>query len=244
MTLKVDQLTGGYYKKAIIHDLNFEVNAGEIVGMVGLNGAGKSTTIKHLMGLLSPFEGQVTINGLSAKQDSERYHQSIGYIPEAPLLYEELTLKEHLELMALSYDVPVEEALERAKPLLQLFRLDNHLNWYPVDFSKGMKQKVMIICALIVEPDILIIDEPFIGLDPLAMRDLIDVLVQVKNQGTGILMSTHVLANVQKVCDKVIMLHNGRIEAQGTIEELAKQFNSPTLELDAIFEQLLDGEAI
>lgn len=239
MTLNIDHLTGGYYQKEIITDLNFQVNNGEIVGIVGLNGAGKSTTIRHIMGLMTPFNGEVTIDGVNVKDNSQAYHKQLGYIPESPLIYDELTFKEHIELTALSYDIPLQKALDRAEPLINLFRLDKHLNWFPVDFSKGMKQKVMIICAFITNPKVLIIDEPFIGLDPLAMRDLIQVMEKAKEEGTAILMSTHVLANIKKVCDRIIVLHEGKIKAQGTIEEIAQAFNIESTELDEIFDKLL-----
>ncbi|MCG6527812.1 ABC transporter ATP-binding protein, partial [Vibrio parahaemolyticus] len=142
---------------------------GELVGLIGLNGAGKSTTIKEIIGLLQPHTGKITINGLSLKEDPQAYRKQIGYIPETPSLYEELTLKEHIEVTAMAYDIPKDVALQRAERLLKTFRLENKLDWFPANFSKGMKQKVMVLCAFLIEPSLYIIDEPFLGLDPLAI---------------------------------------------------------------------------
>lgn len=240
MTLNVSHLTGGYYQKEVISDIHFTINPGEIVALIGLNGAGKSTIIRHIMGVLKPFSGSVTINKDSTNLREADYFKSIGYIPETPLLYEELTLKEHIELTAISHDLSPEEALKRAESLLKIFRLENYLDWFPVDFSKGMKQKVMVICALIIKPKVLIIDEPFIGLDPLAMNDLIHLIEDAKNQGTAILMSTHVLENVQKMCDRMIILDGGRILSQGTYSDIAKRFNIKSNSLDTLFLEVLD----
>lgn len=243
MTLKVEHLFGGYQRKEIIKDLNFTIQTGEIVGLVGLNGAGKSTTIRHIMGLMKPYRGSVQINGLSPVDDEESYHKSLAYIPETPLLYDELTLREHLELTAMTYDIPKQEALERADTLLDAFRLKRELDWYPIDFSKGMKQKVMIVCAFMTQPQVLIIDEPFIGLDPIAMRDLNQLMITTKENGTAILMSTHVLANINQVCDRVIVLHQGQIIGQGTLKDLANKFKVPQDSMDKIFDQLLKDES-
>lgn len=115
--------------------------------MIGLNGAGKSTTIKHIIGLLEASKGTIEINHLSLKKNTEEYRKQIGYIPETPSLYEELTLREHIEVTAMAYDIPMDIAMKRAEKLLETFRLSNRLDWFPANFSKGMKQKVMILCA-------------------------------------------------------------------------------------------------
>ena len=163
MTLKVTQLTGGYTRTPVIKDISFDVGDGEIVGLIGLNGAGKSTTIKHIMGLMEPFSGEIEVDGLTLKEDPVSYRKKISFIPETPMIYKSLTLKEHLEITAMAYDIPFETVLERATPLLKLFRLEERLDWFPQDFSKGMKQKVMITTALIIDPDLMVIDEPFVG---------------------------------------------------------------------------------
>lgn len=235
MTLTVKNLTGGYFNHPVLKDLNFEVKGGELVALIGLNGAGKSTTIKEIIGLLQPHQGSVQINGQSLKEDPEGYRKQIGYIPESPALYEELTLKEHIEVTAMAYDIPMDEAFRRAQPLLETFRLDKRLDWFPANFSKGMKQKVMLLCAFMIEPSLYIIDEPFLGLDPLAIHALLELLKTMKEQGAGILMSTHVLATAEKYCDRFIFLHEGQIKAQGSLEEIRQQFKLPNASLDELY---------
>lgn len=178
--LEVKKLSGGYANIPVLKDVSFQVTDGELVGLIGLNGAGKSTTIKEIIGLLTPYEGQILIDGQTLLGQAEAYRKKIGFIPETPSLYEELTLREHLEVVALAYDLDWDAAFERAEKLLKLFRLEEKLDWFPVHFSKGMKQKVMIICAFMVQPSLLIVDEPFLGLDPVAIQDLIDLLEQEK----------------------------------------------------------------
>ena len=151
MTLIVNELTGGYGHQPVLKDVNFEIANGELVGLIGLNGAGKSTTIKEIIGLLQPQKGTIEIDGLTLNKDAEAYRKKIGYIPETPVLYEELTLREHIEVTAMAYDIPMEVALQRAEKLLKTFRLENRLEWFPANFSKGMKQKVMILCAFLIE---------------------------------------------------------------------------------------------
>ncbi|MEK2535221.1 ABC transporter ATP-binding protein [Tetragenococcus halophilus] len=235
MTLRVENLTGGYNQIPVLKDLNFTINDGELVALIGLNGAGKSTTIKEIIGLLQPQKGRIALDGLTINKDPESYRSKIGYIPESPLLYEELTLKEHLEVTAMAYNIEEKEAWKRAEPLLKTFRLDQRLEWFPANFSKGMKQKVMILCAFLVEPSLYIIDEPFLGLDPLAIHSLLELMQSFKAQGSSILMSTHVLATAEKYCDRFIMLHEGQIKVQGTLGELRQKFSMPQASLDDIY---------
>ncbi|WP_461216132.1 ABC transporter ATP-binding protein [Lactococcus cremoris] len=239
--LKVTNLTGGYLGHPVLKGLNFEIKEGELVGLIGLNGAGKSTTIQEIIGLLTPYSGQIELDGLTLQQDLEGYRRKIGFIPETPSLYEELTLREHIEVTALAYGISVDLAFKRAEKLLETFRLSDKLDWFPVNFSKGMKQKVMIICAFLVEPSLYIVDEPFMGLDPLAIQDLIDLMMEMKKTGSSILMSTHILATAEKFCDKFIVLHEGQVVAFGTVEELRSQFNQPKASLDEIYLALTKG---
>ncbi|GAA5349611.1 ABC transporter ATP-binding protein [Streptococcus uberis] len=233
--LKIENLTGGYLNIPVLKNISFTIEDGELVGLIGLNGAGKSTTIKEIIGLLKPYNGEITIDGLSIEQDNQNYRKKIGFIPETPSLYEELTLKEHIEITAMAYDIPVEKALQRAESLLETYRLSDKLDWFPSLFSKGMKQKVMIICAFIIDPSLFILDEPFLGLDPLAIADLVAHLEEEKKKGKSILMSTHVLDSAEKMCDRFIILHKGQIKAQGTLEELRKSFGQSGASLNDIY---------
>ncbi|HIZ71336.1 MAG TPA: ABC transporter ATP-binding protein [Candidatus Atopostipes pullistercoris] len=242
MSLKVSQLTGGYTRKAVIKEVSFEVGDGEIVGLIGLNGAGKSTTIKHIMGLMEPFSGEIQVDGLTLEKAPMDYRKKIAFVPETPMVYRNLTLKEHLEITAMAYNLPFEELLERAQPLLKLFRLDQRMDWFPDDFSKGMKQKVMITCAFVIQPSLFVIDEPFIGLDPVAMMDLENLLLEEKAKGNSILMSTHVLTNAEKVCDSFVILHDGHVFAKGTTDELAKTFHLKGADLEEIYRYVAQEE--
>lgn len=235
MSLRLENISGGYGHVNVLHHINFEVKAGEMVGLIGLNGAGKSTTIKEIIGLLTPTTGVITIDDHTLAENPTGYRQSLGYIPETPSLYEELTLKEHLAVTAMAYDIPMEVALTRAQPLLEMFRLESRLDWFPSQFSKGMKQKVMVLCAFLTEPSLYIIDEPFLGLDPLAIHDLLELMDQRKAEGAAILMSTHILATAERYCDRFVILHEGAVRATGTLLELQAEFHMPKATLDDIY---------
>lgn len=233
--LELQSVTGGYTRKPVIHDLSFTIEPGELVGLIGLNGAGKSTTIKHIIGIMTPQKGEILLNGVSIKDNMDQYRSSFSYIPETPVLYDELTLKEHLELTAMAYGIELETMEERVAPILKEFRMEKRLNWFPSHFSKGMRQKVMIMCAFLVNPSLYIIDEPFLGLDPLAIQSLLDQMDEKKKEGASILMSTHVLATAEKHCDKILLLHNGRLRAFGTMDDLRQTFNMPNATLDDLY---------
>ncbi|GER65802.1 ABC transporter ATP-binding protein [Weizmannia acidilactici] len=236
--LEVQSLTGGYTKKPVIQDVSFTVEAGKLIGLIGLNGAGKSTTIKHIIGLMEPKKGQITINGKTLKSDPDAYRKQFSYIPETPILYDELTLEEHLKLTAMAYGIDEKTYGERTETLLKEFRLHKKLGWFPANFSKGMKQKVMIMCAFLVEPSLYIIDEPFLGLDPLGIRSLLNLMNTMKKKDAGILMSTHILATAERYCDGFIILHNGKIRAKGTLSQLQEQFGMPGATLDDLYIRL------
>lgn len=242
MVLEITNLTGGYTRRAVIKDLSFKVDSGEIVGLIGLNGAGKSTTIKHIMGLMEPFQGEIKVNQMTLIEDPIAYRKSISFVPETPMVYRELTLKEHLEITALAYDIEVNTLMDRAMPLLKKFRLAERMDWFPKDFSKGMRQKLMITSALVSSPKLLLIDEPFVGLDPIAIMDLEELLIHEKIKGNSVLLSTHMLSNAEKLCDSFVILHKGIVYAKGTTEELSKEFNLDQANLEEIYRYLVEEE--
>ena len=240
--LHVDRLNGGYLGKQVLHDVSFEVKKGELVGLIGLNGAGKSTTIKHILGLLSPLSGKIEIDGETLDSSEKKYRKKVSYIPETPILYETLTLQEHIELMGKAYDVNPDDLAARTKRLAKEMRMEKQLAWFPSVFSKGMRQKAMILCALVTKTPLLIVDEPFVGLDPLAIRQLLQLFDEYK-QDCAILMSTHILETAERHCDRFVFLHQGEVIASGTAAELRETYRLSTeATLDDIYVEAIASE--
>ncbi|QQK75631.1 ABC transporter ATP-binding protein [Salicibibacter cibarius] len=243
--LNVEGVTGGYSpRKPVIEGVSFQIKAGEIVALIGLNGAGKSTTIKHILGLLEPLHGRIEILGKTKDDDIDQYRKTMGYIPETPILYEELTLWEHLRLTAMAYGIEDDTWQKRAEMLIETFRMKRMTHWFPSHFSKGMRQKVMVMCAFLVEPKLYVVDEPFVGLDPVGIKSLLEQMVMMKENGAGILMSTHILTTAEKHCDRFILLHDGRVYMQGTMEELREQAGMPEADLDTIYIEMTKERSI
>ncbi|MGG6311730.1 ABC transporter ATP-binding protein [Paenibacillus macerans] len=242
--LQVEELSGGYsLGRPVLHDISFEVKPGEMVGLIGLNGAGKSTTMKHILGLMAPHRGDILISGKTRNEEPEAYQSSLAFVPESPLLYEELTVREHLEFAARAYGVEPGAYRERAERLLKLFRMEEKADSLSMHLSKGMKQKVMIMCAFVARPPLYIIDEPFLGLDPLGIRSLLDFMLEMKQGGSSILLSSHILSTIENYCDRFIVLHQGKVLVQGTLAEIGEQARTPGAALEEIFYALVkDGE--
>lgn len=229
--LKVSIEQAGYSQaEATIHNISFMLQQGQLIGLIGPNGAGKSTTIKSILGLLPYCEGQIEFVG-----EKSRY----AYIPEHPILYEELTLWEHLRLAASVYEMSEDKFIARAEELLKQFHLTDVKHHLPGSFSKGMQQKVMLIIGFMNRPDVYIVDEPFIGLDPHATKDLLAMLDEEKERGAGILMSTHVLDTAERICDGFVLLSGGTIVANGTLGEIQEQAGLTGAALFDCFHQLV-----
>ncbi|MNO26461.1 ABC-type transporter ATP-binding protein EcsA [compost metagenome] len=230
----VDIQEGGYSSNEIVvKDIQFEISEGELVGLIGPNGAGKSTTIKSIIGLLPYVKGDISIkNGKG----------SYSYIPEQPILYEGLTLYEHLIIASSSYEKNMADSQQEIDQLLKKFRLEEFIHKYPTSFSKGMQQKVMLILSFLLRPDIYIIDEPFIGLDPVAIKDFLELINQERNRGAAVLMSTHVLDSAERICDRFILLNNGQISTIGTLEQVQEKYALPQGTLfDCFHKMMKDG---
>lgn len=243
MALEIKNLVGGYSRIPVLKKVSFDVQPGELVGLIGLNGAGKSTTINHVIGLLKPFSGSIKFDGVSIDEDPAIYKRQIAYVPETPILYDELTLREHLQLTMTAYGLNPDQAWQKAHQLLKTFRLDNKLDWFPANFSKGMRQKVMIVCAFLTNAKLFVIDEPFYGLDPLAVHDLLELINKVKANGAAVLMSTHVLDTAQRYCDRFVLLANGSVKAHGTLDELQQQSQKQGKSLNEIYLEMARDDA-
>lgn len=210
--LRVAIEEAGYEEdKPIIRQVELQVAPGELVGLIGPNGAGKSTTIKTILGLMPHVKGEIEIGG-----KNKRY----AYVPEQPLFYEYLTLWEHLRLAASAFGMGESQFETKAEDLLERFRLTEEKHNYPVRFSKGMQQKLMLIIAFLLEPDIYIVDEPFVGLDPRATTDFLTLLDSERERGAGILMSTHILDTAERICKSFVLINNGSIVAKGSLAQV------------------------
>lgn len=230
--LNVEINSAGYEKeKSILHDIQFSVAKGEIVGLIGPNGAGKSTSIKAILGLMENMTGTI------AFINNAKY----SYIPERPIFYEELTLWEHLDFIAAVEELPDAPYQKKANYLLDTYKLSEHAHKYPAKYSKGMQQKAMLILAMITNPDVYIIDEPFIGLDPNAMKLFLELIQQERERGAGILMSTHVLDTAEKVCDRFLIIDHGELKATGALEEIREQCGLPKGTLFDCFHMIAEG---
>lgn len=226
--LQVKGLYGGYFpRKPVLKDVDFDVFPGEMVGMIGLNGAGKSTTIKHILGLLQPQKGEIRVRGRTLAEAPLEYRSSFAYVPESPELYEELTISEHLELTARAYGLERPLYAQRSATLLDTFHMTGKKDSFSTHLSKGMKQKVMIMNAFLTEPPLYIIDEPFLGLDPLGIRSLLELMVEMRQKGASFLISSHILSTIERYCDKFIVLHQGCIAAKGTLPEILEAAGLP-----------------
>ncbi|KAA0547432.1 ABC transporter ATP-binding protein [Bacillus sp. BGMRC 2118] len=224
------QAAGYEMNKATIKDIQFSVEKGELIGLIGPNGAGKSTTIKTILGLLENVEGSVTYGTES----------NYSYIPERPIFYDDLTLWEHLDFVAAVEGMDDHEYKKNAVQLLEKYKLIEHAHEFPTKYSKGMQQKAMLILAMITNPSLYIIDEPFMGLDPNAMKLFLDSIRTELNNGAGVLMSTHVLDTAEKICDSFIMIHQGTIVAKGTLDEIRRQCQLPSGSLYDCFHLLAE----
>ena len=215
--------SAGYeQRKSIINDIHFHIQSKEIVGLIGGNGAGKSTTIQSILQTIPFFEGEINIPGY-------------GYVPERPILYTYYTLREHIHFLI---ELIGEDLWDNALELCKLFRLDNHLDEYPTSFSKGMQQKVMLILAFTPNYSFYILDEPFMGLDPQAIRRLLLLVKERKEAGAAILISTHALDTAERLCDRFLCMHEGKLIAQGKLSDIATQKEQTLLD---IFDALIEG---
>ncbi|TFE27916.1 ABC transporter ATP-binding protein [Cohnella luojiensis] len=238
----MSKLTGGYsQRRPVLHGVSITVAPGEMVGLIGLNGAGKSTAIKHILGLMVPQDGEVRVAGVTLEENRDRFRSSTAYVPEQPSLFPNLTVKEHLQWTAMAYNIERNIAVARMDELARAFRMSEAMNALPDTLSKGMKQKVMLMNALLVSPPLLIIDEPFLGLDPLAIRGLLEALEEARAKGSAILLSSHILPALERRANRLVVLHRGRVIAEGSPREVKAQAGcaDPDSTLDDAFEALV-----
>ncbi|MCI6907752.1 MAG: ABC transporter ATP-binding protein [Clostridiales bacterium] len=218
--LRIEHLTKTYGGKKAVDDLSLHIAPGEIYGFIGHNGAGKTTTIKSCCGILQFDGGEITVDGISVRDNPLEVKRRIAYIPDNPDLYEFLSGIQYLNFIADIYQVPKAAREERIRRWSETFGLTADLAQPVSAYSHGMKQKLAIISALLHEPKLMILDEPFVGLDPVASHALKGVMRELCDRGGAIFFSSHVLEVVEKLCDKVAIIKSGRLIASGTTEEV------------------------
>jgi ABC-2 type transport system ATP-binding protein len=229
-----------YGSKAVLKNINLDIYPGQVIGYIGPNGAGKSTTVKILCGLISDFQGEAIIKGFDVKKNPVEVKSVIGYVPELAELYDVLTPNEFLNIMGELYNMPSNIIEDRMHTMLAAFGLEGNIHQRMDTFSKGMKQKVLITSGLLHNPDIIILDEPLSGLDANSVIIIKDLISKLAKDGKTIFYCSHMMDVVEKVSDKIVLINEGTVIANGTFEELQQQQGNNSLE--NIFAQLTSKE--
>jgi ABC-2 type transport system ATP-binding protein len=234
--IRISNLQKAYGSTLVLKDVNLEVDSGEIIGYIGPNGAGKSTTIKVLIGMIPNYAGSVEVMGLDVKANPLEVKRLIGYVPENASLYDTLSPMEYLRFLGSLYQLETNQIEEKATELLRLFALYDQRDDRMTTFSKGMKQKVLLISGILHNPKVIFLDEPLSGLDANAVILVKEILSQLKHAGKTIFYSSHIMDVVEKISDRIVLINNGIIIANGTFDELKSQRETGSLE--QIFNQL------
>ena len=234
--LRIENLTKKFGDKKAVDSLSLHIEPGEIYGFIGHNGAGKSTTIKSVVGILPFEEGDIYIGGLSIKDHPVECKKMIGYIPDNPDLYDSLTGIGYLNFIGDLFDVSTEKRKEIIEKYATMFELHNDLNNFISSYSHGMKQKLALISAFIHEPKLLVLDEPFVGLDPKATFLVKKVMKEFCENGGSIFFSTHILEVAQKLCNKIAIIKKGKLVTYGDMETVTKEAS-----LEEVFMELVDN---
>jgi ABC-2 type transport system ATP-binding protein len=228
----------GRPKARAVDNVDFEVRPGEVFGLLGPNGSGKSTTVKLLLGLLYPTKGHIEVFGHSPRHVASK--SRIGYLPEESYLYRYLNSGETLDFFGSLFDLPNKERRRRAEQLLQMVGLNQVRRRMVGEFSKGMQRRIGLAQALINDPDLVILDEPTSGLDPIGCREVKDLILALARRGKTVILSSHLLADVEDVCDRVVIYYGGRIHAMGTLKELLAKPDSIRITAPVLSRQTLE----
>lgn len=234
--ITIKNLIKVYDASLVLNDINLEFYAGQITGYIGPNGAGKSTTLKILIGMLEDFTGEVSVLGFDVREDAMEIKKRIGYVPENAMLYEVLTPMEYLLFVGRLYQMEDYTIEKRATELLSILGLKEVLDKRMNTFSKGMKQKVLLVAGMIHNPEIIFLDEPLSGLDANAVILVKEILAKLKEAGKTIIYSSHIMEVVEKLSDRIVIINKGQVVADGTFTELKE--NASSLSLEGIFSTL------
>jgi len=236
--IELTDLSKRYAAVQAVRSLNLTIPRGQIFGFIGPNGAGKTTTIKMMGGIIAPTSGSVRICGIDMAAEPESAKQKIGFIPDRPYLYEKLTAMEFLQFTADLYGINRNGFIHSAKAKLRQFSLIEWADELIESFSHGMKQRLVMASAQLIQPEVIIVDEPMVGLDPLAIKMVKELFKQLAEEGTTIFMSTHTLKVAEDVCHRIGVINNGQLIATGSPEDLMLQAQSTENDLEAVFLKL------
>lgn len=236
----VSDLTKTYHRMVAVDNISFEILPGQIVGYLGPNGAGKSTTVKMLTGILKPTRGEVIVAGCDSRTDGIELKRRIGYVPEAAILYETLTPVEYLRLVGQLYHISENSLAEKIDEFVELFDLTQVAHQQISSLSKGMKQKVIIISAILHNPDVLFLDEPFSNLDVSTVTLMKKILQDLAGVGKTVFYCTHILDVAETICQRILILNQGKVVADGSIDELREM--TGRISLEEIFAQTTEAD--
>jgi len=239
--IKISGLQKKYGEHVAVDDLNLDIGAGELFGFLGPNGAGKTTTIKMITGILKPTSGQVFIADLDMQKYPEKTKKQIGYIPDAPYLYDRLTAREHLQFVGGLYNLDTDQIAARSEELFGIFGMNSWVDKRCEEFSHGMRQKLVFCSALLHQPKVLVVDEPMVGLDPQSARLVKDLMKQYTLKGNTVFISTHVLSIAEELCDRIGIISKGKLIAIGTLAELKTQAAQGDINLETLFLNLTES---
>jgi ABC-type multidrug transport system ATPase subunit len=237
--LLVENLVKSFKGFRAVDGVSFRVEAGEIVGLLGPNGAGKTTTLRCITGILKPDAGRIQIGDYDLATHEQHAKRLLAFIPELPNPYELLTVREHMRLVAMCYDT-LHLYEQRADELLQRYELADKANALAGTLSKGMKQKLAVVCALVHDAKVFLCDEPLMGIDPRGQYTFKAELQRLRDEGCAILVSTHQLDTAERLCDRVIIMHKGRLIAEGTLSELQQRAQMESSTLEEVFLRLTE----
>ena len=233
--LKIKNLIKRFSGIVAVDNLSLEVKAGEIYALIGPNGSGKTTTVKTATGLYMPTAGDVEINGFSIIKEPEKAKTFIGYVPDEPFVYERMSGREFLNLVGTIFGLPQKEREEKIEELLKIFNLSGIIDRFVENYSRGNKQKISILSALLHEPKILIIDEPIVGLDPESAAKTKEIFMDFAKKGGTVFVSTHTLSFVEAVADRIGLLKEGKLIKEGSSEELRQAAGKPQANLEELY---------
>ena len=228
--LTAEHLSKGYKRRPVLRDVSFSIQRGEAVALLGPNGAGKTTTMRMISTILRPTSGTAIVAGHDVRHEPAQVRARIGYLSGSTALYDRMTAWEHVEYFGKLYEIPTNLLRERMEKLFEQLQMNGFRDRLVSKMSTGMKQKVSIARTLIHDPPVLVFDEPTSGLDVLVQRAVLDQVAQLRDEGKCILFSTHIMREVEKLCDRIAIVHQGRILAQGSLAELELQHGQTDLE--------------